>query len=338
MKKIRLSPSGKEVEVESGMTVLAALEQHGYAIPNNCRAGACGECKVKVLSGEIDQGFVLDMALPQNERAEGYGLMCMAKMVSDVLEIDFATDEAKPKLFPPEENRTYIVLEKSKVTPSIVKLRLRPLGQPMRFWPGQYVQIGNEDKSIPKRCYSLASIPDSSGDLILHITKVEKGKASSWLCDELVEGERISIDGPYGTFIGDPSSERPVLCLASGSGLAPICSLASAALLRGGFKFPATVLFSARTREDLYEEGLFRYLESKFRNFDYQYTLTGEKNPDGLEGRIPDILEERFPKLSEYSVYIAGNPDFVDACAERVKQLGVPEEFVYTEGYVDQWV
>ena len=44
-------------------------------MPNNCRAGACGECKTKVLDGAFDQGMVLDMALSQEDRANGYGLM-----------------------------------------------------------------------------------------------------------------------------------------------------------------------------------------------------------------------------------------------------------------------
>ena len=61
-KKIRLMPSGKEVAVAEGDTVLSALERHGYFLPNNCRAGACGECKTKVCGGEFDQGFILDMA------------------------------------------------------------------------------------------------------------------------------------------------------------------------------------------------------------------------------------------------------------------------------------
>jgi CDP-4-dehydro-6-deoxyglucose reductase len=60
---IRLQPSGHEVTCESGDTVLSALEKAGYIMPNNCRAGACGECKTKVLDGSFDQGMILDMAL-----------------------------------------------------------------------------------------------------------------------------------------------------------------------------------------------------------------------------------------------------------------------------------
>lgn len=336
MKKIKIYPSGKEIKYNEGQTVLAALEKAGYAIPNNCRAGACGECKVKVRSGEIDQGFILDMALPQSERDEGYGLMCMAKLKSDELEIEWGTEDAKPQLFPPRTGMPHIVLDKNLVTPSIMKIRLKAIGEPMRFWPGQYVILGDESKGVHKRAYSIASIPNNEGEFCLHVTKVEGGKASNWLHDEVDEGEIISVDGAYGTFIGDPGTETPVLCLASGSGLAPICSLACAALLRGGFKKPATILFSARTNQDVYEKGIFNFLQNKFRNFKFDYTLTGEKNPNGLEGRIPEILPNLYENLSGTSIYIAGNIDFVDACEKKVLELGADKDLIFKEGFFDQ--
>jgi CDP-4-dehydro-6-deoxyglucose reductase, E3 len=334
MKKIKLMPAGKEVEVSDGQTVLAALEQQGYALPNNCRAGACGECKMKVLSGEFDQGFILDMALPQSDRDQGFGLMCMAKPTSDVLEIQWDNAEARPKLFPPNENLPYILTEKIEATPSIVKLRLKTLGESMRFWPGQYVTLGTS--SIPARCYSIANIPNQDGDIILHVTKVDSGRCSSWVHDELSEGDTVNLSGPYGTFTGDPSAEKAVLCLAAGSGLAPIMSLSSGAMLRGGFKYPATVLFSARTKKDLYEVGQFKYLDQKFRNFKFKYTLTGEDNKDGLTGRIPDLLPSLYPDLSFFSIYIAGPTEFVDACVSVVKGLGAIDDQIHKEGFIDQ--
>ena len=93
---IQLAPSGKKVPCEPGDTVLSSLERSGYALPNNCRAGACGECKTKVVSGEVDQGVVLDMALSAAEREAGFRLMCMAKPIDDVVEIEYGTDDAMP--------------------------------------------------------------------------------------------------------------------------------------------------------------------------------------------------------------------------------------------------
>lgn len=333
MQKIILQPSGRAVEYHPGDTVLTALEKQGHALPNNCRAGACGECKVKVLAGEFDQGMVLDMALSQEERQQGYGLMCMAKLLSDELVIEWGTADAKPKLFPPRENQRYVVTEIEQCTPRIKQLRLRPLGTPMRYWPGQYVTLGSD--TTPERCYSLANAPKHNGEITLQITRVPEGKTSNWVHDQLQIGDLVKVNGPYGTFIGDLATDTPVLCLAAGSGLAPILSLTEAALGRG-FRKPVTLVFSARTAADLYAQGLMRYWEAKHRNFNYQATLTDTPQEPYLQGLMPEVLPRLFTDLSAHSVFIAGSPGFVEACTEAVQQLGAVNERIFHEGYFAQ--
>jgi ferredoxin len=118
MARIIMQPSGKSVDCAYGDTVLMALEKAGYALPNNCRAGACGECKVKVTQGQFDQGMVLDMALSRRSASQGYGLMCMAKPISDELTIEWGTEDAKPKLFPPREDALFVVTDKKPSPPA----------------------------------------------------------------------------------------------------------------------------------------------------------------------------------------------------------------------------
>ncbi len=334
MSRIVLHPSGKTVECARGDTVLAALENAGYALPNNCRAGACGECKVKVLSGNFDQGMVLDMALSVDERREGYGLMCMAKPISDELVIDWGTEDAQPKLFPPRENQEFIVVDRFMRTTRIMELRLRPLGTPMRYWPGQYLMLGNPQSGIPPRCYSIANAPRPDGEITLQITRVDDGKTSAWVHEHLKVGNAIKLSGPYGTFIGDPSVDAPVLCIAAGSGLAPVLALADAALRRG-YSQPVTLLFSARTSADLYDSGLMAWWQAKHPGFRYLYTLTREAH-DGLTGRVPTILPTLFNDLSEFSIFIAGSPEFVDDCIVAVKALGAKQKMIHSEGYYPQ--
>ncbi|MFA6237498.1 MAG: 2Fe-2S iron-sulfur cluster binding domain-containing protein [Bacteriovorax sp.] len=332
MKKIRLYPSLKEINYIEGESILSTLEKSGFALPNNCRAGACGECKMKIRQGEIDQGFILDMALSQKEREEGFALMCMAKMKSDLVEVEWADVDARPKLFPPLENVQYMVIEKLMVTNKLLRLKIKALANPIRFWPGQYIQIGDMNKDIPYRSYSIANIPNSEGEIILYIANTQSG-TSKWIHENLVAGDRLKINGPYGTFVGNPTAETPVLCLAQGSGLAPIMSLASAALLRGGFKYPATIIFSAKTKDDVFEKGLFKFLSTKFRNFKFNATYTGEQYPNELFGRIQKILPELYKDLSGYSVYIAGAPGFVEENLEICKALGAKRENIHTEGF-----
>ncbi|MBK7615228.1 MAG: 2Fe-2S iron-sulfur cluster binding domain-containing protein [Vitreoscilla sp.] len=339
MSLIRLHSSGRTVECASGDTVLEALEKAGYALPNNCRAGACGECKIKVLAGHFDQGFVLDMALSQDERKQGFGLMCMAKPLSDELVIEWGSDDAKPKLFPPREHLPYVVTDRITRTPRIVELRLRPLGNPMRYWPGQYVQLGDASAGVPLRSYSLASAPREDGELVLQIAHQKDGFTSRWAHERLQTGDLVQLSGPYGTFIGDPSVDTPVLCLAAGSGLAPILALSEAALKRG-YKQAVTLMFSGREKADLYDAGLMAWWQAKHRSFKYLPTLTQAAGPDwtGLRGRIPALLPTVSKDLSGHSVFVAGSPSFVDDCVAAAKALGAKPELIHTEGYFAQSV
>lgn len=334
---IRLHPSGRTVECDSGLTVLEALEKAGYALPNNCRAGACGECKVKVVSGHFDQGFVLDMALSQDERRQGYGLMCMAKPLSDELVIEWGTDAAGPKLFPPREQQYYVVTDRVPRTPRIVELRLRPLGEPMRYWPGQYVQLGDAAAGAPVRSYSLASAPRDDGEITLQVTRQDPGTTSRWVHEQLLPGAQVKVSGPYGTFIGDPAVDTPVLCLAAGSGLAPILALTEAALRRG-FKQPVTLVYSGRTPDDVYDTGLMAWWKARHRGFSYRPTLTSPAPMgwQGLTGRIPALLPSLFPDLSGHSVFVAGATTFVDDCVVAARALGARDELLHTEGYFSQ--
>lgn len=340
MSRIRLHPSLKEVACAAGDTVLGALEKAGYALPNNCRAGACGECKVKVLSGQFDQGMVLDMALTQEERQQGCGLMCMAKPISEELVIDWGTEDAKPKLFPPRERQRYVVVDRVARTPRIVELHLRPVAAPMRYWPGQYVTLGDVRAGVALRCYSVANAPRPDGTIVLQITRVDDGHTSRWVHECVHVGQVVQVNGPYGTFIGDPAVDSPVLCLAAGSGLAPILALTEAALRRG-FRKPVTLMFSARTPADLYADGLLAYWQTKHRNFTCVPCLTrldaGQTLPAGaLAGRIPEVLATRFPDLSAHSVFIAGSPGFVADGAAIARALGALPERMHTEGYFGQ--
>jgi len=333
---IKLWPSGHEIPCPAGMTVLAALEAEGWALPNNCRAGTCGECKVRVRAGEFDQGFVLDMALSPEERAEGYGAMCMAKPLGDLLEIEWGTADAKPVLFPPREQMPFTVIDRIERTPSIVELRLLPVGEPMRFWPGQHVQLGAPPER-PLRHYSMANAPRPDGELTLLITREPFGRTSPWLADEVAVGEELLVNGPYGSFIGDPAISTPVVCLAGGSGLAPILSLTLAALRRG-FPHPVELVFSARTPADVLLLGLARGLERRYPNFHLTLTLTGTHDPepafDHLRGRIPRILAEVTPSLADHAVFIAGSDSFVTDCKEAAVGLGATA--IYTEPFTEQ--
>ncbi|MEQ1730618.1 MAG: iron-sulfur cluster-binding domain-containing protein [Vicinamibacterales bacterium] len=71
--------SGQRTQVDGEQTLLDAAETCGADIPSLCRAGVCGTCRTKVISGDTDcQSSMLDA----DDRAAGYVLACVTQVTS----------------------------------------------------------------------------------------------------------------------------------------------------------------------------------------------------------------------------------------------------------------
>ena len=71
--EVHLSATGDTFTVESGVSLLAALLARGVDVPNLCRQGVCGECRIGVAAGEI---LHRDLYLSERERVAGESMMC----------------------------------------------------------------------------------------------------------------------------------------------------------------------------------------------------------------------------------------------------------------------
>lgn len=338
MATIRLQPDRIELDWDEGETLLQALERAGFPLPSDCRAGTCGTCRARTLAGEVEMGVYLPLALPDEQAEQGYVLTCIAEPRSDLVELDYGealanAPDVPVEVFPPREDVGFVVVDKVRRTPSIVELRLRPIGDRLRYWPGQYVMLRDADGQVPPRSYSIANAPRRDGEIVLIVARAEGGTTSGWVHDDVAPGDTVVVSGAYGTFIGDPEEGGPVLCMAGGSGLAPILSLTDAALGRG-YADPVTLLFSATTEHDVYHEGLITLWEERHDNFRFVRTVThprGDAAPP--TGHIPDILSDLFDDLADFQVFIAGAPSFVEACARAARDLGATDARIHTENY-----
>jgi ferredoxin-NADP reductase len=83
--EVHLTDSGETFTVESGVSLLAALEARGHAVPNMCRQGVCGECRITVCGGEI---LHRDLYLTEADKEMGDSLMsCVSRAAGDRLEL-----------------------------------------------------------------------------------------------------------------------------------------------------------------------------------------------------------------------------------------------------------
>lgn len=243
-----------------------------------------------------------------------------------------------PMSLKPAADLEFTVVARSPRTPSIVELVLAPARQTLSYLPGQYVLLGDRDGAVPERSYSIANAPRPSHRISLLVTRVPGGQTSSWVHDRLDVGDSVRVSGPYGTFVADPLGTRPVICLAAGSGLAPIRALAEDAVNRRvGQAF--TVLFSARGHADVIDAPLFDGWHERHPAVRFDVSLTREIGPGptasrhALTGRLPRLLPELWPDLCGHDVFIAGAPAFVSACARTCKELGATPGHLHTEEF-----
>lgn len=80
--RVSLAGTGAVLEARPNETLLETLERHGYHPPYSCRAGECGDCRLKVLAGRV--GGPPGEGLTLQERAAGYVLSCVARPQGDV--------------------------------------------------------------------------------------------------------------------------------------------------------------------------------------------------------------------------------------------------------------
>jgi CDP-4-dehydro-6-deoxyglucose reductase len=278
--------------------------------------------------GEITMSFQLPVALSHDEMARRDRRTTGGLPGTGLSEADYAdaldrAGQLPVGLFPPRDNVECVAVDKIPRTPDIVELRLRPIGPLLRYSPGQYVELHASDAE--DGAYSIANAPRRDGEMSLLVSRTKGGTVSGWIHDVLAAGDRIRLSGPYGTVVAGPARSGPVLCLAAGSGLAPILALAEAALGRG-YTDPVTLLFSARTEDHLFAQGLLAHWEAQYPNFRLVTTLTRSRMRGSLHGRIPDVLHEVIHDLSGHQVFIAGSPEFVDACLAAVRGEGAAED------------
>ena len=84
---ILIRPTNAHISAEEGDSILDAALLAGVDYPFGCMVGQCGACKTRVISGEVDPGDHMGLALSDEEIARGWFLACQARPLSDI-EID----------------------------------------------------------------------------------------------------------------------------------------------------------------------------------------------------------------------------------------------------------
>ncbi|MBF6029793.1 2Fe-2S iron-sulfur cluster binding domain-containing protein [Pseudomonas sp. P115] len=323
--EILVQPLNRQINVVAGSNLLDALLSHAIPISYSCMSGRCGTCRCKVLHGSVVH---VDATAGQPPQHGDYFLACQCTVQTDcVIEVP----EPDEVVMHPARTLKGTVTAFEALAHDVRRLRLK-LNKPLEFSPGQYVTLQFWPEAV--RSYSMAGLCGDD-ELEFHVRIVPDGRVTALLDERLALGAAIKVNGPMGASYLRRKHLGPMLCIAGGTGLAPMLSVIRGAL-KSGMPNDIHLYFGVRAERDVYGVSMLEALARDFPRFHYHIVLSspGPDQPSAyLTGWVTDVVAEHFPRLDGWKVYLAGPPPMVEAANTLVSQLGVPFEHIHADAF-----
>ena len=186
------------------------------------------------------------------------------------------------------------LLQRRRLSSRTVEIRLaKPPA--FEFEAGQWIRLILKDV---ERDYSLVSVPGDQ-ELCLCIRVFRRGGVSSELSEAPI-GSQFRFTGPGGYFTFKPSA-RPAVFIATGTGVAPFCSM-----IRSGAT-GVTLLHGVTSASELYYKSIF---QSAAKLYVPCLSEIGESSGEYFQGRVTDFLQTHLaPGL--YDFYLCGRREMI---------------------------
>ena len=336
--QIVVQPSGRSFTVEGDETLLSAGIRQGLNMPYGCKDGACGSCKCKKISGEVQLGTYQTKALSDEERAQGLVLTCCATALSDVVLESKQVTSADA--FPMKKMPVRIA-SMEKVSSDVMRIFLQlPATEVMQYHAGQYVEFLLRDGS--RRAYSMANAPHTlaadAPKVELHIRHMPGGKFTDHVFGAMKEKDIQRVEGPQGSFYLREDNDAPIVLLASGTGFAPIKALMEH-MQHKGITRPTRLYWGGRRPADLYMNDWVLAQLPLMPHLQYIPVVSNALPEDAWAGRtgfVHAAVLQDTPSLTAYQVYACGAPIVVDSAKRDYVASGLPEDDFFADSFTSE--
>ena len=287
---------------------------NGVDLPHDCRSGICGACRVRLVDGKVFGGteegsdmihacqarIVSDLKLA-TEAGARYRSRCRRawpasiRLAPDVIGVIDRTAEAARISCPANIASCSFAASRSAATARPIRSKARPIADLLHF--------------------HIRRFPDGAGVL---------GARRS----DIRVGHRVRLTGPFGRAFFRPNHPGRIVLVASGTGFAPMWSIAAAAITEQPQRELIFVV-AARKLQSFYMHAALCRL-ALFPNVTIIPVVSEPQNvsPAIRSGRPTDYL----PQLSaDDVVYTSGAPAMTDEVARIARAAGA---VCYTDPFV----
>ncbi len=314
---IKNARDGSEFIQSAPDSILRAALRSGVGMAYECNSGGCGACKFELLQGEIETLWPQAPGLSERDRQRGRHLACQCRALSPVTIKAQTGPEYLSGTLPQRQSAQ--LLGTRDVTADIREFRFLA-SEHAQFQPGQFAMLDlpGLDNS---RAYSVANTANPQGEWHFQIRRVAQGQGTRILFDSLRPGDTIELDGPYGVAYLRTDAPRDIVCVAGGSGLAPMVSIARGAAEAGLLAERKLYFFyGARTPADVCGEDMLRTLPGYGQQIKFIPVVSMPGNDGawhGQTGFVHEALATTLPcALSDHEFYFAGPPPMTQALQE----------------------
>ncbi|NYT37653.1 2Fe-2S iron-sulfur cluster binding domain-containing protein [Allopusillimonas soli] len=322
--ELLIQPLNRMLHVSPGANLLDVLRENQVPISYSCMAGRCGTCRCRIVEGEVLESGQEELR-PLSGQAQ-YVFACQTWLTeSCVIEIP----EPDEIIVHPARILKASVIAVESLAPDIRRLRLKP-GKPLQYSPGQYANLQFAAGMV--RPYSMAGTCEDD-ELEFHVRIVPGGRAGNHIAAGLRPGDAVRVSGPLGSAYLRCRHEGPMLCVAGGTGLAPVLSIVRGALA-AGMRNPIHLYLGVRSSRDLYGMQWLAPLQRDHGNLHVQIVANDSKGiSEARRGLVTEAIAEDWRDLTGWRAYLCGSPPMVEATSLLVRQRGIRLEHVHADAF-----
>jgi 3-phenylpropionate/trans-cinnamate dioxygenase ferredoxin reductase subunit len=309
----QITINGHSFLARRGELLLDAALSNGIDLPYDCRAGHCGTCCVRLVSGDVRGG---EGSEPRIVHA------CQCRIVGDAV-----IEKDQPSGVCTVEG---VLSSLRALSPEVMEVGIKT-NRALPYHAGQYAQL--RFRGYPSRPFSithpLRGNPNSRS-VWFHVRRMKDGRVTSALGKRIRPGHRVKLTGPYGSAHFRPNLDSRLILVATNTGFAPIWSIAVAALRENPERM-MMIIAGGRTIESLYMGPALMQL-ARFPNVlavpvcSTPQTLSKAVKP----GRPTDYLPRLLPTDVLYACGAPGMVDSIKSIAAHVGAVCYADPFLPT--------
>ena len=212
------------------------------------------------------------------------------------------------------------IVQHDRRTDTVAVLTIRP-DRPLSYVPGQYIHVQTPRWPRIWRSYSIANAPRDNGLIDIHVRAVPGGMVSTALVGHCATGDTVLLGAARGDMAVPDDPGRDLVCVAGGTGLAPLKAITEAVVAAAGQgrRRAITLYVGVRRKSDLYDVRDLETLTLSYPPLTVIQVAEHELDFAGRIGRLPEVVWTH-PSFRDCDVYVAGPAGLVSGAVQLLSK------------------